>query len=119
MRGSCHLDGPSNVEIGVEYQIFNVVVKCILGYLQDLEKVPFTKIAEQFVLLFIPAKHKKVNKHFQIDTNSNIRHDPLISNVKTKMIFSKKFALLRKPKLYQITAGISQPNSVLYNNFAW
>jgi hypothetical protein len=45
MRGSCHLDRPSNVEIGVEYQIifvvlfFNLVVKCILGHLQGLEKV--------------------------------------------------------------------------------
>ena len=44
MRGSCHLGKSSNVEIGVEYQIivagvfFNVVVKCIFGHLQDLER---------------------------------------------------------------------------------
>ena len=37
MRGSCHLDKLSNVEIGVEYQIIFVVVKCILGHLQDFE----------------------------------------------------------------------------------
>ena len=45
LRGSCHLYRLLNVEIGVEYQIifvvvfFKVVVKCILGHLQDLEKV--------------------------------------------------------------------------------
>ena len=46
MRGSCHLDRPLNVEIGVEYQMifvvkifFNDAVKCILGHLQDLGKV--------------------------------------------------------------------------------
>ena len=49
MHGSCHLDMALNVEIGVavEYQIiyvvfFYVAVKCILGHLQDIEKVgPF------------------------------------------------------------------------------
>ena len=42
---SCHLDRALNVEIGVEYRkifivlFFNVVVKCILGPFQDIEKV--------------------------------------------------------------------------------
>jgi hypothetical protein len=74
IRVSCHLHRPSNVEIGVEYQIVfvvfsYVVVKYILGYLQDLEKVGqfHYKIVVQFVLLFNLAKHtKKVNKHFKI-----------------------------------------------------
>ena len=45
MCGSCHLERPLNVEIGVKYEMIfvvvflNVVVKCILGHLQDLEKV--------------------------------------------------------------------------------
>ena len=45
MCGSCHSDRVLNVEIGVEYQMifvvvfFNDSVKCILGHLQDLEKV--------------------------------------------------------------------------------
>ena len=51
MRGSCHLTGrpndkihASNLEIGVEYQkifveFFQFAVKCILGHLQDIEKV--------------------------------------------------------------------------------
>ena len=45
MCGSFHLDMALNVEIGVEYQMIFVVVflndavKCILGHLQDLEKV--------------------------------------------------------------------------------
>ena len=39
MQGSCHLDKPSNVEIGVLLlYLFNVVVKLIFGYLQGLEK---------------------------------------------------------------------------------
>ena len=64
MRGSCHLGKSSNVEIGVEYQIivagvfFNVVVKCIFGHLQDLERFG-NFMAEQLVLLFNPAKQKK------------------------------------------------------------
>ena len=74
MRGSCHLDRSSNVKIGVEYKIifvvafFSAVIKCFLGHLKDLEKVgdSITKIAEQFVFLYNPAKHKKVNKHFKI-----------------------------------------------------
>ena len=45
MHDSCHLDRPLNVEIGVEYRIIfvvvflSVVMKCILGHLQNLEKV--------------------------------------------------------------------------------
>ena len=45
MCRSCHLDRVSNVELGVEYRTFFVVVflyvavKCILGHLQGLDKV--------------------------------------------------------------------------------
>ena len=65
MRGSCHLDRASNVEIGVEYQ--NILVAMFFlcccemysrapsGYRKDFNK----NIAEQFILLFDPAKNKK------------------------------------------------------------
>ena len=45
MGGSWHFDREFNVEIGVEYSnnflvvFFNVAVKCILGHLQDTEKI--------------------------------------------------------------------------------
>ena len=43
-------------------------VKCILGHLQDLERLGdfIKKLAEQFVLFLDPAEKKKVNKHFKI-----------------------------------------------------
>ena len=70
MRGSSNLDRPSNVEIGVEYQI-NLVVVCFFKiHFGATSRSSFsdliTKIAEQLILHFNPAKHKKVNKHFKI-----------------------------------------------------
>ena len=74
MHGSCHLDGRQmlklvlNIKLFLLLRFFSAVIKCFLGHLKDLEKVgdSITKIAEQFVFLYNPAKHKKVNKHFKI-----------------------------------------------------
>ena len=80
MRGSCHLDRAghwmlklvSNIERFLLLCFLNFTLRCILGHLQDIEKVEWFQkknIAEQFVvLLFDPAKNKKVNKHFKIST---------------------------------------------------
>jgi hypothetical protein len=53
---------------------FNVGVYCILGHFQELERLGdfITKLAEQFVLLFNPAKNIKVNIS-KFDANFNIR----------------------------------------------
>ena len=96
MRGSCHLGKSSNVEIGVEYQIivagvfFNVVVKCIFGHLQDLERFG-NFMAEQLVLLFNPAKQKKVNKHFKI--RRQFQNSTACPNV---MIQALKYGIFKK-----------------------
>ena len=58
MRESCHFSRPSIVEIGVEYQIIFVVVKCILVTFKIWKTLGdfITKTAEQ----------KNVNKQFKI-----------------------------------------------------
>ena len=68
---SCHLERPSNVEIGVEYQIINVIVlfllllcTCEMYFAEPsrLEVWVITKIDHQF----ITTAYKKVNKHVKI-----------------------------------------------------
>jgi hypothetical protein len=67
---------------------FYVAVKCILALLQD------KNTAEQYVLLFNPAKIKKDNKHFKIQRqfqNLTNRPNDMIHGLvldKSKTIFS-------------------------------
>ena len=66
MRGSCHLDRASNVETGVEYQnilvamfFFYVAVKCILGHLQDIERISIKILQSNSSFFLIQQKTKK------------------------------------------------------------
>ena len=76
MRGSCHFDRALNVEIHVECRkifvvvFFNVSMKCILGYLQDIEKTnDFNKnIQDQFFLNFRSSKKQESKQTFQNST---------------------------------------------------
>jgi hypothetical protein len=69
--GSCHLDRALNVEIGVEYRKIFVVVfssfccEMYFGAPSRYRKGWVISI-KLIILLFDPAKNKKVNKHFKI-----------------------------------------------------